>query len=707
MFELSSTENGKTQYSLIVSVMVLLLFSCLLMTPFQLFGQQFDSNQISNQGYFEYENSAHKITSLVPSNWNITEEGNDTIRFLSPIETESDADREGLSIEILRSGNIPVREYASSRIIDLRQNLPRFSLIHSDANFTVSNYPAYKIIYSYINGTTNYDAMRIWAVIGRSTYTISYTTESNRYPVYLPLIETMIGSLRVEPPENADDRSSFLNTGGIELRDRPYNIAIDTSRNRVYVTDFRAGTVSVIDGRDDSILTDIKVGLSPSAIDINPDSGRLFVANSDSDSVSVIDGSTNTVMTNISVGDEPLDVVIDPHEKASTSLIFVANSDSDTVSVIEGSTNTVIDTINLRNSPNEREEPIDLAVNTITNRLYVANNYTSSVSVLDYHYLSQNQGLRNETVASIQVGDRPASIDFNPTTNRVYVANSDSDTVSVINGSRNEVIANVSVGTSPYNVEVNADENLIYVANYLSNTVSVIDGSTNRVVDNISVNRFPFVISYNPVTKIAYVTHLTQNIVSMINNADPLIGVRFEINPADSGYIRCNENEFSNGDYFRYGINTTLTCSAVTNSGFSFSSWSGAFTPRPIPSTQTTFGVSKFGNVTANFVVPVEFTLPQEYLNQLTFDLLIGVIPATIVGWSIPAIAGWMNGRRQRRHLKRLLKRIDDNDIIRTQDSVKYSTQLEEIRKDIQNALSTGKIDESQFNILKDKISGK
>src|SRR5215208_5456955 len=103
MSGLSSTESGKTQYSLIVSVMILFL-SCLLMMPFQLFGLQFNSNQISNPNYIEYENSDHKITSLVPSNWNITEEGNNTIRFLSPLENKSDPNRESLSIEILRSG---------------------------------------------------------------------------------------------------------------------------------------------------------------------------------------------------------------------------------------------------------------------------------------------------------------------------------------------------------------------------------------------------------------------------------------------------------------------------------------------------------------------------------------------------------------------------------------------------------------------------
>jgi YVTN family beta-propeller protein len=691
---LSTTKSNKAQNALIISVII--SFSCLIITPFQLYGQQSASNQFSNNDYVQYENTDHKISLLIPSNWTVTE-GNNSINFLSPLEDKSDLFREGLFIKILRSGNIPLNEYVSLDIIALRQGLEHFTLTYSDANFTLSNYPAYKIIYTYINKTTNYDAMRIWAVIGRNTYTISYDAESDKFRSYLPLIEKMIGSLRAQPRENTSE--PVQNTAGLRLRNNPYNIAVDAGTNRIYITNLRSDAVSVIDGQKDSILTDIKVGEFPSAIAVNPDSGRLFVANKDSDAVSVIDGSTNAVIANIpvGVGAKPVDIAIDPNEEGINSLIFVSNSDSDTVSVIDGSTNAVIATIKAR------QEPVDVAVNPITNRLYIANYQNNTVSVIDY-YLSKNQGLKNETIANIQVGDGPESIDFNPITNRLYVSNSDSDTVSVIDGSTNAVIANIPVGTNPYGVAVNTDANLIYVANYLSNTVSVIDGSTNRVIDSISVNRFPFAVSYNQANKIAYVTHLSRNIVSMINNTHPVIGVTFEINPANSGYVNCNGKEFLNGDYFRYNINTTIDCLAVPNTGFSFSSWSGDLTSTPIPSSQTTFKVSKFGNVTANFIIPIEFTVPKEYWDQLSIILVSVIIPA-IASWSIPAIAGWLNGKRQREHLEEYMARIYQvNNKSNPQDTVEYLRQLEEIRSDSEKALAKGNISESQYQILSNKI---
>jgi hypothetical protein len=49
----------------------------------------------------------------------------------------------------------------------------------------------------------------------------------------------------------------------------------------------------------------------------------------------------------------------------------------------------------------------------------------------------------------------------------------------------------------------------------------------------------------------------------MINNTDLVIGITFEDNPEDSGYINCNQRKFLNGDYVRYNMNMSLDCLAV------------------------------------------------------------------------------------------------------------------------------------------------
>jgi YVTN family beta-propeller protein len=75
------------------------------------------------------------------------------------------------------------------------------------------------------------------------------------------------------------------------------------------------------------------------------------------------------------------------------------------------------------------------------------------------------------------VGSGPGAIAVNPVSNLVYVANSGSGTVSVINPASKTVVATVTAGSSPDGIAVNLETGQIYVANKDSNNLSVIDGS--------------------------------------------------------------------------------------------------------------------------------------------------------------------------------------------------------------------------------------
>ena len=63
-----------------------------------------------------------------------------------------------------------------------------------------------------------------------------------------------------------------------------------------------------------------------------------YVTNSDDNTVSVIDGKTNTVTDTIKVGNNPFAVSVNP----STNLVYVTSAVDNTVSVIDGKMNTLI-----------------------------------------------------------------------------------------------------------------------------------------------------------------------------------------------------------------------------------------------------------------------------------------------------------------------------------------------------------------------------
>src|SRR6266852_5780374 len=110
-----------------------------------------------------------------------------------------------------------------------------------------------------------------------------------------------------------------------------------------------------------------------------------------------------------------------------------------------------------------------VALNPVTNKIYVANANSNNVTVID--------GATN-TTATVNAGTFPIAVAVNPVTNTIYVANFNSNNVTVINGATNTTTT-VNAGASPRAVAVNPVTNKIYVANNGSGSVTVIDGATN------------------------------------------------------------------------------------------------------------------------------------------------------------------------------------------------------------------------------------
>ncbi|MER5176507.1 MAG: YncE family protein [Candidatus Nitrosocosmicus sp.] len=170
------------------------------------------------------------------------------------------------------------------------------------------------------------------------------------------------------------------------------------------------------------INNSLLIGDGPLYISINPATNIAYVANSGDNTVSVIDGKTNSVITNIKVGNNPIGVSINP----ATNIAYVTNAKDGTVSVIDGKTNNVTNTIKVGNNP------YDVSVNPATNIAYVANRNNGSISVID--------GMSNSVIDNIKVGRLPSHLTINNQTNIAYVTNAKDGTVSVIDGKKNKAI---------------------------------------------------------------------------------------------------------------------------------------------------------------------------------------------------------------------------------------------------------------------------
>lgn len=221
-----------------------------------------------------------------------------------------------------------------------------------------------------------------------------------------------------------------------------------------------------------------------------------------------------TVVATLSTGLQPVSVAVNP----ATNKIYVANSVSGTVSVIEGATNSTA-TVNAGVSPNS------IAINTATNKIYVANQGSDNLTVID--------GVTNSTTI-VAAGDGPISVAVNPVTNKIYVANQSSANVTVIDGATNAT-STVAAGNSPYSVAVNPVTDKIYVANSVGGNVTVIDGATGQTV-TVPAGASPISIAVNAVTNRIYVANRdSANITVIDGSTNQSVTVGAGANPLSVG----------------------------------------------------------------------------------------------------------------------------------------------------------------------------
>ena len=193
---------------------------------------------------------------------------------------------------------------------------------------------------------------------------------------------------------------------------------------------------------------------------------------------------------------------------STTNKIYVAdtgtNSIGNSVAVIDGANNSVA-YVTTGNGPNS------IAVNVATNKIYVANFFSSDVTVID--------GATNATTTVPSCCACPTSIAVNPNTNKVYVADSCNSSVTVIDGMTNTTsllsVTSINVGGgSPYGnrvpgnrLAVNPTTNKIYVAGDTGiGILTVIDGATNST-SIIPMGTDTCYIAVNPATNKIYVSN--------------------------------------------------------------------------------------------------------------------------------------------------------------------------------------------------------
>ncbi len=127
--------------------------------------------------------------------------------------------------------------------------------------------------------------------------------------------------------------------------------------------------------------------------------------------------------------------------------------------------------------------PAGMALSPDGQRLYVAENLTNKLAVLDV--------TQKKVITKIAVGEYPYDCVISKDGRRAYVSNWGSRSVSVIDATTNEVNGIIQVGDHPNDLELARDGRTLYVANANSNTVSVIDTAQAKEIEAVSTALHP------------------------------------------------------------------------------------------------------------------------------------------------------------------------------------------------------------------------
>jgi YVTN family beta-propeller protein len=197
--------------------------------------------------------------------------------------------------------------------------------------------------------------------------------------------------------------------------------------------------------------------------------------------------TSQTLRTTIATGSRPAALAINP----MTSKVYVANENSNNVTVIDEATNSTV-TIPVGTYP------IAIAINPGTNRIYVTNQKSNDVTVIDG---------TSHTTAVVRAGSSPLALAINSVTNKIYVANFHDNDVTVIDGNNNST-STIAVGACPSAVAVNSSTNKVYVANLTGDDVTIIDGASGGTA-KVVVGAYPTALVVNPLTNQIYVANET------------------------------------------------------------------------------------------------------------------------------------------------------------------------------------------------------
>jgi len=396
----------------------------------------------------------------------------------------------------------------------------------------------------------------------RMTKTVNFLNQ-RRFPktitVLLPLLVVLTATFFVSPVRGETVVATIPIGTGLP-NPIASGIDVDALSNLIFVADSAKNVVVMIDGYTNKVVaTSQTLGNSYTyGLAVNPQTNKIFVTDASiyccdtSRTVTVLDETTLAQVASVILPSSPAQIAVN----SVTNRVYVEEYRVPAVDVMDGSTYSVVARLPVNCAPGTdttRCKSAGIAVNHVTNKIYAA--FTSPTTTSGYTTIFVIDGSTNTVTANVTYADwllaappAPFGLAIDSATNMLYAVSGqdvqlqtkNSDSVHVIDASTNSIVTSVLLGKSTIGIGVDEATDRIYAGGLTDSTVLVIDGATNTLA--ATVPHVPTLgVAVNSATSLIYASGYFAHNVTVIAGPSPSTHATRTILTCDPGSVAVNQ----------------------------------------------------------------------------------------------------------------------------------------------------------------------
>ncbi len=285
--------------------------------------------------------------------------------------------------------------------------------------------------------------------------------------------------------------------------------ASPASAYKVFISNEKENTISVIDSEKMEVIHTIKTGNRPRGIILSKDGKWVIVCTSDDNRMQVYDAETFQYVKDLPSGPDPELPIL----HTSGNPLYVSNEDDNLVTVVDIFKGTIITDVPVGVEPEGMGMSPD-------GKVLVNTSETTNMA----HFITTD-GYKN--FDNVLVDNRPRVAEFKSDGSEVWVSAEIGGTVTIIDPADRKIKGKITFeiqgitkdAIQPVGVRFNQDNSKAYVALGPANRVAVIDAKTYKVEKYILVGQRVWNLGFTPDFKLLFATNGTSNDVTVIDAA--------------------------------------------------------------------------------------------------------------------------------------------------------------------------------------------